>query len=445
MPYIIILTGHPCSGKTTLAHQIRERALLSSAQSELLEKVVIVPDEATAPTASYASSATEKVMRGALKSAFDRAVATAVHDETASSHVKKTKKTLIILDSTNYIKGFRYELFCIGKAATSRYCVVWCLNDIHIVKEWNSQRRRENSEFSYSDEVLEALLLRYEPPDERNRWDRPLFRIDVRPPHLQNQQAEIAGNLLHHSLYNMHNLSAAISQAPSDGPTPTLSTLSESATESPPKVSATFKRSAFQKKKTTTNTGTSSAPVTLTAEALSTFQAATDTSQPFSGPVPPERERIHPEAASTVSTQDDLALTAEQQIDVFLGQFLGGDVAALTESTSTRSHTSVEADVLHVVDSVTQQLCCSILEALTDPRSAVDPDRLHVAFRGQSVFLDCPLHQRSLLTAAELRRIRQEYLQWMGKYPSQDLEGGSGRDRSIVESFLASIATHIRR
>ena len=91
MPYIIILTGHPCSGKSTLSNKIRERALLT--QHESIERVVIV-DEFTANTTAtttattnsvasmaqmcYQSSATEKVMRGALKSAFDRAVASAV-------------------------------------------------------------------------------------------------------------------------------------------------------------------------------------------------------------------------------------------------------------------------------------------------------------------------------------------------------------------------------
>jgi protein KTI12 len=440
MPYIIVITGHPCSGKTTLAHQIRERTL--STHLEQIEKVVIVQDDVV-PTASYATSAAEKVMRGALKSSFDRAVATAVHDETATTHGKKAKKTLIILDSTNYIKGFRYELFCIGKAATSRYCVVWCLNDIHIVKEWNLQRRRENSTSSYPDDVLEALLLRYEPPDERNRWDRPLFRIDVRPPHLRKQQAEIAGKLLHHSLYNMHNLSEAIAQPASSAETAATAPV-DSATESVPKVSATFKRSAFQKKKTI-NTAKASAPVALTAEALSSFQAATSTveSPVVSVPIAPlAKEQVQPEIVSIAI--HDATFTVDEQIDAFLQQFLGGDVAALTQSTSTRAHTSVEADVLHVVDSVTQQLCSSILEALAGHSNEMDPDRLSLTFRGQSFSLDCPLHQRSSVTAAELRRIRQEYLQWMGKYPSQELEGGSGRDRSIVESFLTYITTNIR-
>jgi protein KTI12 len=448
MPYIILLTGHPCSGKTTLAHQIRERALSSSAHAKLLEKVVIVPDS-EAPTTAYATSAAEKVLRAALKSAFDRAVATAVHDETATSHIKKTKKTLIILDSTNYIKGFRYELFCIGKAATSRYCVVWCLNDIHIVKEWNLQRRRENKTSSYPDEVLEALLLRYEPPDERNRWDRPLFRIDVRPPHLRMQQAEIAGNLLHHSLYNMHNLSAALSRPlPANHEETSTMAPSQDAATSAAKGSTTFKRSAFQKKKSMTNTVNTSVPVALTAEALSTFQAATSNQELSlaSAPMaPPANERNRRAVTATVAARDDVALLVEEQIDVFLRQFLGGDVAALTASTSTRAHTSVEADVLHVVDSITHQLCTSILEALADQSSALVPDKLLVSFQGQPYSLHCALNQRSSLTAGELRRIRQEYLQWMGKYPSQELEGGSGRDRSIVESFLTYIATHTRR
>ena len=434
MPYIIILTGHPCSGKSTLARLIRERAL-SGVYADRLSQVVLVEDDDPTDTAAYATAAVEKVMRAALKAAFDRAVATAVHDETTTG-----KKTLILLDSTNYIKGYRYELFCIGKAAASRYCVVWCLNDIHIVKQWNAHRQEQNASQAYPDEVLEALLLRYEPPDARNRWDKPLFCIDVRPPHLRNQEEGIAGQVLHHSLYNMHNLSAALPP-----PSSSTSTDNSSALAQQPKgntTSSAFKKSAFQKKKTTSS---SSAPVALTSESLSAFQAATS-----NGPVPsemapsPQHEKNPTKPAASTRWSSD-ASSVQEQVDAFLQQFLGGQVAALHESTSTRSHTAVDANVLHRVDSITQQLCTSLLEALqngTASEKEEDDERLKISFReGEIVYFDCPMDARKALTAPELRRIRQEYLQWMGKYPSPE----ASRERSIVESFLTYVAAHERR
>lgn len=34
------------------------------------------------------------------------------------------KKTIVVLDALNYIKGSRYELFCKAKAESTTYCVV---------------------------------------------------------------------------------------------------------------------------------------------------------------------------------------------------------------------------------------------------------------------------------------------------------------------------------
>ena len=57
----------------------------------------------------YLDSKQEKDTRGTLKSEVDRWL---------------TKDNLVILDSLNYIKGFRYELYCIARAQSSTHCVV---------------------------------------------------------------------------------------------------------------------------------------------------------------------------------------------------------------------------------------------------------------------------------------------------------------------------------
>lgn len=231
----IILTGYPCAGKSTLSEKIRERALTHS--SRKIQNVVIINEQTACPdhsvAACYATAIAEKKTRGALKSAFDRAVAANALDS-----------TLIILDSTNYIKGFRYELFCISKAAGSSHCVVWCLNDAVTVKAWNQERRLRtpNTDTYYSDELLEALILRYEPPDNRNRWDKPLYRMDLCP--IQFRQKEIAGQVLDGSVYNMHNLSGAIGSGVESVPAVPDGPVSEEITVL--KKSAHFKRATFK-------------------------------------------------------------------------------------------------------------------------------------------------------------------------------------------------------
>jgi protein KTI12 len=55
-----------------------------------------------------ADAASEKVARGALMSAIDRAL---------------TRKRTVIFDSHNNIKGYRYQLYCIARAVGSRHAV----------------------------------------------------------------------------------------------------------------------------------------------------------------------------------------------------------------------------------------------------------------------------------------------------------------------------------
>jgi tRNA uridine 5-carbamoylmethylation protein Kti12 len=329
----IVLTGHPCSGKTTLARAVRDRALLHP--SNAIDRVIIIneecvagdsttahqgadADDGTAPTvllppcssavtaACYESSATEKQTRGALKVAFDRAVnsastSTADSNNSSSSSDNTTRtaapSTLIILDSLNYIKGYRYELFCIAKAAGAAHCVVWCLNTVENVRRWNTAR----SSTSYSDEQLTSLIQRYEPPDARNRWDRPLYKIPVvelvQPLLPNNDGGEMledndiigrqgggedvaAGDALDQSVYNMHNLSQTMMTAASTATTsPPTMTKDDDKNNSTAKAtfkraSATFKRATMpqdpeivpgsSQARTTTNNTTG----TLTAEAL---------------------------------------------------------------------------------------------------------------------------------------------------------------------------------
>lgn len=53
----------------------------------------------------------EKILRASLKSNVEKYL---------------NAEHLVILDSMNYIKGFRYELYCLVRSAMTTFCVVWC-------------------------------------------------------------------------------------------------------------------------------------------------------------------------------------------------------------------------------------------------------------------------------------------------------------------------------
>jgi tRNA uridine 5-carbamoylmethylation protein Kti12 len=196
----IILTGHPSSGKTTVAKLLRDRALVLQQQQQhnhsagIIDHVILINEESecdsgTTKNECYQTPIAEKATRATLKAAFDRAVGDSTLTPT------QRKRRLIIFDSLNYIKGYRYELYCISKAAGEVHAVLWVLNKPQIVREWNNknnnhqpppppqQQQQQESHTrctgSYSSALLEELIQRYEPPDERNRWDQPLFTIDM--------------------------------------------------------------------------------------------------------------------------------------------------------------------------------------------------------------------------------------------------------------------------
>lgn len=103
----------------------------------------------------------EKNLRGVLRSEVDRSL---------------SKDNIIIVDSLNSIKGYRYELWCLARAAGIRYCVLYCDVEETHCRKWNEERR-ERVESSYNDKIFDDLVRRFEKPDRRNRWDSPLFEL----------------------------------------------------------------------------------------------------------------------------------------------------------------------------------------------------------------------------------------------------------------------------
>ncbi|XP_024235263.1 protein KTI12 homolog isoform X1 [Oncorhynchus tshawytscha] len=153
---LIVMCGFPCSGKTRRAVELQEYF-----EQNTERKVHNVGDGTLGieKNTVYADSQNEKNVRGSLRAEAERRI---------------NKEDIVILDSLNYIKGYRYELFCLIKHTQTPHCLVYCLTSAEVSSTWNTERDVEEQ---YTQEILDALVLRFETPDSRNRWDSPLFTI----------------------------------------------------------------------------------------------------------------------------------------------------------------------------------------------------------------------------------------------------------------------------
>ncbi|CDZ97683.1 RNA polymerase II elongator associated protein [Phaffia rhodozyma] len=85
-----------------------------------------------------------------------------------------SKKTILICDGMNYIKGYRYQMNCAAKEAGVRPCTIHVASPPEKCKEWNASRDQAEA---YTESTLEALIMRFEEPSSMARWDSPLFTI----------------------------------------------------------------------------------------------------------------------------------------------------------------------------------------------------------------------------------------------------------------------------
>ncbi|KAF2462257.1 chromatin associated protein KTI12, partial [Lineolata rhizophorae] len=200
---LLILTGYPCAGKTTRAHQIAtylgERIASTSAKAALrTARVHLINDEALGVSReAYGAAKTEKDARAAFYSAVKRALG---------------PTDFVIADGMNYIKGFRYQLYCEAKAVRSTSCVIHVGAPIPTCRANNDARLASMSPSPSSAEppttipadsppsanasappppppyppsTLDNLIYRYEEPSSLARWDTPLFTVpasDAAPP-----------------------------------------------------------------------------------------------------------------------------------------------------------------------------------------------------------------------------------------------------------------------
>lgn len=173
---LILISGYPASGKTYRSNQLVESfkskiKASSDARISRLKVCHINHQSLGLDRHVYREARTEKDARATEYSAVKRALG---------------KDTVVIADSLNYIKGFRYQLYCEAKAVHTPSCVVHVGTPIDSCREINTKILESDSkDDGYPVDVFDNLVYRYEEPNGMTRWDSPLFTVpydDEAPP-----------------------------------------------------------------------------------------------------------------------------------------------------------------------------------------------------------------------------------------------------------------------
>jgi tRNA uridine 5-carbamoylmethylation protein Kti12 len=263
---------------------------------------------------------------------------------------------------------------------------------------------------------MDDLRMRYEAPNESNRWDFPLFKVTTCADQIVSATAAVEAS--------MDALKLTAGSVDEDA-VPVVAALPSAVEETAIEVSpvkSSFTSSWKPKKKVVTSATPSSgddATVFTAITVNTTASAATTTTQAkaisFSG---------------TMVVQEDTAISGFMAVEVALtkiSDYFGGAVAAAPNS-STIATQRANADLLYELDRVSQQIIQVIVAHQTEgmvegtPLKFLEYDRALTLNRHTGL--------------AELQRYRRQYVKINGQHPPTS-------SKAIGTSFIDYLALHI--
>lgn len=149
---LVVMVGGPCSGKTYFANKIKEYYESKGNTIHLINEESLNVSKKDC----YADSQSERTHRSHIKSEVEKNI---------------SDNTITIVDSLNYIKGSRYEFFCLVRNLKTKHCVIYIKTPLEKCIENNEKEKL------YEVDLLKDLYSRMEEPIGSNRWDCPLYVV----------------------------------------------------------------------------------------------------------------------------------------------------------------------------------------------------------------------------------------------------------------------------
>ncbi len=84
------------------------------------------------------------------------------------------QQRVVIVDSQNYIKGYRYELYCLARNAQTNLLVIFCDTETEVAQKLCMEGGYENP---FPEELFVDYAGRMERPNPAARWDSPLIQL----------------------------------------------------------------------------------------------------------------------------------------------------------------------------------------------------------------------------------------------------------------------------
>lgn len=177
---LVIVTGYPASGKTFRSIELLDYFKNCCKSVHIVSEWNCIQFAGYGKNEHFRDPQMEKLVRSSIKSEIVRLL---------------NKNDVVIVDGANYIKGSRYELFCMSKSVRTTQCTLYCA----IIKDqaWCFNETRINEE-PYERDVFDALCMRFEEPQHNHRWDSPLFTLFP--------DEELNGDNIYNALYNQKAL-----------------------------------------------------------------------------------------------------------------------------------------------------------------------------------------------------------------------------------------------
>ncbi|KAI6177263.1 Protein KTI12-like protein [Aphelenchoides bicaudatus] len=156
---LLLLTGPPASGKTTIVNRLVE------AFEALDIHPIVVSDSFNS---EY--NRTDEFYLDKRKSSDH----TSILRSEIMRLITSDSKNLVILDSLNYAKSQRYELSTIAKNNRKTFCNLFCDADEETTTWLNGQR-----DDGYAADVFEDLRSRFERPKPHLKGDKPTIELQI--------------------------------------------------------------------------------------------------------------------------------------------------------------------------------------------------------------------------------------------------------------------------
>ncbi|KAF2269873.1 chromatin associated protein KTI12 [Lojkania enalia] len=194
---LVLISGFPSSGKTTRSLQLKAffASKIASSDDNRVSRLKVhhINDQSLGLLRQvYHTARAEKDARAEEYSAVKRVL---------------SRDDIVIADGMNYIKGFRYQLYCEAKAVQTTSCVlrpILTVSEVHIGTPANKCREINKklladaeNDGGYEEQDFENLIFRYEEPNGMTRWDSPLFTVldeDETPPFDQIWEALVGSD-----------------------------------------------------------------------------------------------------------------------------------------------------------------------------------------------------------------------------------------------------------